>query len=46
VHEWRAFHEAVTKRAQPDCSAADFRRDLELFAAMIELMGPARAEVA
>jgi predicted dehydrogenase len=49
VHEWRAFHRNVTERAQPECSPADFRRDLELFAEMMELMAasdPARAGVA
>jgi predicted dehydrogenase len=49
VHEWRAFRRNVTKRAQSESSASDFRRDLELFAEMIELMAasdPARAGVA
>jgi predicted dehydrogenase len=47
VHEWRAFHENVTTRTQPDSSPSDFRRDLELFGAMIELMAAsARAGVA
>ena len=43
--EWRAFHDCVTRREQPRASAADFRQDLELFTAMIELMAaaPARA---
>jgi predicted dehydrogenase len=49
VHEWQAFRRNVTKRAQPESSPSDFRRDLELFAEMIELMAasdPARAGVA
>ena len=38
VAEWLAFHESVTRRVAPQASAADFRNDLELFAAMAELM--------
>jgi predicted dehydrogenase len=38
VHEWQAFRQNVTERAQPRSSPQDFRRDLELFGEMIELM--------
>jgi predicted dehydrogenase len=38
VAEWVAFHESVTRRVAPRASAADFRHDLELFAAMAQLM--------
>jgi hypothetical protein len=38
VDEWRAFHANVTRREPPACSPTDFRRDLELFGAMMELM--------
>jgi hypothetical protein len=34
----------VTERTQPECSPADFRRDLELFGGMIELMGASARE--
>jgi predicted dehydrogenase len=39
VEEWLAFHRCVTERNQPATSAADFRADLDLFGAMVELMG-------
>jgi predicted dehydrogenase len=42
--EWLAFHESVTRRVPPRASASDFRRDLELFAAMAELMAGGVAE--
>jgi predicted dehydrogenase len=35
VEEWTAFHEHVTSRTQPAMSAADFRRDLDLFGDMV-----------
>ena len=38
VAEWLAFADSVTQRGQPGASATDFRHDLELFAAMVELM--------
>jgi predicted dehydrogenase len=38
VAEWLAFHDCVTNRTQPGASAADFRHDLDLFGAMVELM--------
>jgi predicted dehydrogenase len=38
VAEWQAFHASVTGGQAPKTSPADFRQDLELFAAMIELM--------
>jgi len=44
VAEWLAFHDSVTRRVQPAASAADFRHDLELFGAMVELMAAAPAE--
>jgi predicted dehydrogenase len=44
--EWLAFHDCVTRRVQPDASAADFRHDLDLFADMVELIAAGdRAEV-
>jgi len=39
VSEWRAFHRSVTEGVAPRTSAADFRQDLELFAAMLRAMG-------
>lgn len=44
VAEWLAFAESVTHRRQPRASAADFRHDLELFGAMVELMSADPAE--
>ena len=44
VAEWLAFADSVTRRAPPSASAADFRHDLELFAAMVELMSADPAE--
>ena len=38
VEEWIAFHHSVRHRTPPVMSAADFRRDLDLFGAMVELM--------
>jgi predicted dehydrogenase len=38
VAQWQAFHDCVTERRQPVASAADFRRDLDLFGEMIGLM--------
>ena len=38
VEQWRAFGDSVARREQPSASAQDFRHDLELFAAMVELM--------
>lgn len=38
VEEWRAFCHHVTQRGQPKNGPADFRQDLELYAAMIDLM--------
>jgi predicted dehydrogenase len=38
VEEWIAFHRSVTEREAPATSAADFREDLDLFAAMVRLM--------
>jgi predicted dehydrogenase len=46
VAEWLAFADSVTQRTQPGASAADFRHDLELFAAMVELMSADPAEMA
>jgi predicted dehydrogenase len=43
ANEWREFGEHVTQRTQPAMNAADFRHDLDLFGAMIELMAPALA---
>jgi hypothetical protein len=34
--EWRSFHACVTERVPPESSPADFRRDLELFGAMLD----------
>jgi predicted dehydrogenase len=42
--EWLAFHESVTHRIEPAESPADFRKDLELFGAMVGLMSPGRVE--
>jgi predicted dehydrogenase len=44
VHEWQAFHHNVTRREQAESSPSDFRRDLELFGAMIELMAASARE--
>jgi hypothetical protein len=38
VAEWKAFHKSVTTREPPAASAADFRHDLDLFAAMVRSM--------
>jgi predicted dehydrogenase len=38
VEEWLAFHESVCHRMPPRTSATDFRQDLDLFGAMVELM--------
>jgi predicted dehydrogenase len=42
--QWLAFHDSVVRREQPAASAADFRRDLELFTQMIGLMSPGEHE--
>jgi predicted dehydrogenase len=39
--EWLALHDSIARRAEPSASPADFRRDLELFADMVELMAAA-----
>jgi predicted dehydrogenase len=44
VGEWLALADSVARREQPGASAADFRHDLELFAAMVELMSADPAE--
>jgi predicted dehydrogenase len=44
VSEWLAFADCVAQRRQPRASAADFRHDLELFGAMVELMSADPAE--
>jgi predicted dehydrogenase len=44
VSEWLALAESVRHRRQPRASAADFRHDLELFGAMVELMSADTAE--
>jgi predicted dehydrogenase len=44
VEEWLAFADCVARREQPSASAADFRHDLELFGAMVELMSADPAE--
>jgi predicted dehydrogenase len=36
--EWLAFADSVATREQPAANAADFRHDLDIFGAMIELM--------
>jgi predicted dehydrogenase len=36
VDEWRSFHASVTQRTPPESSPVDFRRDLELFGAMLD----------
>jgi predicted dehydrogenase len=38
VEEWLAFHRSVVGRTPPRTSGADFRQDLDLFGAMVELM--------
>jgi predicted dehydrogenase len=38
VEEWIAFGESVRHRNPPRTGAADFRQDLDLFGAMVELM--------
>jgi predicted dehydrogenase len=38
VAEWKAFHHSVMTREPPRTSAADFRHDLDLFAAMVRSM--------
>ncbi len=38
VCEWEAFHDNITHQRTPVTSPADFRRDLELFRDMINLM--------
>src|SRR4051812_18583139 len=39
--EWLPLHDSIARRAEPSASPADFRRDLELFADMVELMAAA-----
>jgi predicted dehydrogenase len=46
VAEWLAFAESVAERSQPSASAADFRHDLDLFGAMVELMADPALEPA
>jgi predicted dehydrogenase len=43
VEQWLAFGASVRRREAPGASAADFRQDLELFGAMVELMVAAEA---
>lgn len=38
VAEWQVFHANVTERRAPKTSPEDFRRDLQLFAEMIDLI--------
>ncbi len=38
VAEWQAFYDNIMNHTEPKTSAADFRKDLELFQEMIRLM--------